>query len=95
MMRKYMLCPILRQPDGQTVGCMNMSELLKNSRKARSIYVLVALGLIAVALVISSEIARNITFPIQKLRDSMKESARREIFLQRKLRCIRTMRSEA
>ena len=51
---------------------MNMSELLKNSRKARSIYVLVALGLIAVALVISSEIARNITFPIQKLRDSMK-----------------------
>ena len=50
------------------VGCMNMSELLKNSRKARSIYVLVALGLIAVALVISSEIARNITFPIQKLR---------------------------
>jgi len=47
------------------VGCMNMSELLKNSRKARSIYVLVA-------LVISSEIARNITFPIQKLRDSMK-----------------------
>ncbi|MGI8257228.1 cache domain-containing sensor histidine kinase [Blautia difficilis] len=54
------------------VGCMNMSELLKNSRKARSIYVLVALGLIAVALVISSEIARNITFPIQKLRDSMK-----------------------
>ena len=54
------------------VGGMNMSELLKNSRKARSIYVLVALGLIAVALVISSEIARNITFPIQKLRDSMK-----------------------
>ena len=54
------------------VGCMNMSEHLKNSRKARSIYVLVALGLIAVALVISSEIARNITFPIQKLRDSMK-----------------------
>ena len=54
------------------VGCMNMSELLKNSRKARSIYVLVALGLIAVALVISSEIAKNITFPIQKLRDSMK-----------------------
>ena len=33
---------------------------------------LVALGLIAIALVISSEIARNITFPIQKLRDSMK-----------------------
>ena len=54
------------------VGCMNMSELLKNSRKARSIYMLVALGLIAIALVISSEIARNITFPIQKLRDSMK-----------------------
>ena len=54
------------------VGCMNMSEHLKNSRKARSIYVLVALGLIAVALVISSEIARNITFPIQNLRDSMK-----------------------
>ena len=54
------------------VGCMNMSELLRNSRQTRSIYVLVALGLIIVALLISSVIARNITMPIQKLRDSMK-----------------------
>ena len=27
------------------VGCMNMSELLRNSRQTRSIYVLVAVGL--------------------------------------------------
>ena len=54
------------------VGCMNMSELLRNSRQTRSIYVLVAVGLIIVALLISSLIARNITLPIQKLRDSMK-----------------------
>lgn len=51
---------------------MNMSELLRNSRQTRSIYVLVAVGLIIVALLISSLIARNITLPIQKLRDSMK-----------------------
>ena len=49
-----------------------MSELLRNSRQTRSIYVLVAVGLIIVALLISSLIARNITLPIQKLRDSMK-----------------------
>lgn len=54
------------------VGCMNMSELLRNSRQTRSIYVLVAIGLIIVALLISSVIARNITYPIQQLRDSMK-----------------------
>ena len=54
------------------VGCMNMSELLRNSRQTRSIYVLVAMGLIIVALLISSIIAKNITLPIQKLRDSMK-----------------------
>ena len=48
------------------VGCMNMSELLRNSRQTRSIYVLVAVGLIIVALLISSLIARNITLPIQK-----------------------------
>ena len=52
------------------VGCMNMSELLRNSRQTRSIYVLVAVGLIIVALLIPSLIARNITLPIQKLRDS-------------------------
>ena len=55
------------------VGCMNMSELLRNSRQTRSIYVLVAMGLIIVALLISSIIAKNITLPIQKLRDSMKK----------------------
>ena len=40
-----------------------MSELLKNSRKARSIYVLVALGLIAVALVISSRDCQKYYLP--------------------------------
>ena len=54
------------------VGCMNMSELLRNSNQTRSIYVIVAMGLVIVALLISSIIARNITLPIQRLRDSMK-----------------------
>lgn len=53
------------------VGCMNIDELLKRSKQAQSIYLLMAIVLVVVALVISSIIARNITLPIQKLRDSM------------------------
>lgn len=53
------------------VGCTNVAELLKDSKKARSIYVLVAAILVAVALVLSNFIARNITRPLQQLRDSM------------------------
>ena len=53
------------------VGCMNTAELLKKSQKAQSIYLVMAIGLVAVALFLSNIIARNITLPIQKLRDSM------------------------
>lgn len=53
------------------VGCMNIDELLKRSKQAQSVYLLMAIVLVVVALVISSVIARNITLPIQKLRDSM------------------------
>lgn len=53
------------------VGCTNVAELLKDSKKARSIYVLVAAILVVVALILSNFIARNITRPLQQLRDSM------------------------
>lgn len=53
------------------VGCMNVDELLKRSKQAQSIYLLMAIVLVVVAMVISSLIARNITLPIQRLRDSM------------------------
>lgn len=53
------------------VGCMNVGELLKNSRQAQNIYILTAAILVVVSLLISSLIARNITLPIQRLRDSM------------------------
>ncbi|MDO4337010.1 MAG: sensor histidine kinase [Eubacteriales bacterium] len=57
---------------GWTVAaCMNVGELLKNTRKAQSIYVLTAVALVVVALWISSIITRMITSPLQKLRDSM------------------------
>lgn len=62
------------QKTGWTVaGCMNVDELLRSSKNAQSIYVLSAVALVAVSLVLSSLIARNITSPIQKLRDSMKK----------------------
>lgn len=53
------------------VGCMNVGELLRSSKEAQSIYLLTAIVLVVVALVLSSMIARNITLPLQRLRDSM------------------------
>ncbi|MDO4306163.1 MAG: sensor histidine kinase [Eubacteriales bacterium] len=53
------------------VGCTNVGELLKRSRQAQSIYLLTAIVLVIGSLLISSAIARNITLPIQRLRDSM------------------------
>ena len=53
------------------VGCMNMAELLKSSKEANNIYVMTAIVLVVIAMLISSFIARSITLPIQKLRDSM------------------------
>lgn len=55
------------------VGCVNMAELLKDSREANNIYVMTAIVLVAIAMILSSFIARSITLPIQKLRDSMKK----------------------
>lgn len=55
------------------VGCMNVGELLKSSKQAQRLYVLSAVGLMICALVLSSFLAKNITYPIQRLRDSMKK----------------------
>lgn len=66
----YVLSPSERT--GWTVvGCMNMAELLKDSRQARMSYVITAVILVIVALFLSILISGNITKPVQKLRDSM------------------------
>lgn len=53
------------------VDCVRVEELLRRSNEAQSIYVLVAMGLMAVALFFSRFVAKSITFPIQRLCDSM------------------------
>ncbi len=53
------------------VGCTNVEELLRTSKQAQSIYVLMAIVLVVISLFISGLIAKNITLPIQRLRDSM------------------------
>ena len=53
------------------VGCVRVEELLRRSNEAQSIYVLVAIGLMAVALFFSRFVAKSITLPIQRLCDSM------------------------
>ena len=55
------------------VDCSNVKELLSKSRQAQSVYVLTAIILVIVALLFSRFMARSITLPIQKLRDSMKK----------------------
>ena len=55
------------------VDCTNVKELLSKSRQAQSVYVLTAIILVIVALLFSRFMARSITLPIQKLRDSMKK----------------------
>ena len=55
------------------VDCTNVRELLSKSRQAQSVYVLTAIVLVIVALLFSRFMARSITLPIQKLRDSMKK----------------------
>ena len=55
------------------VGCMNMAELLKGSKEASNIYMMMAIVLVAVAMLLSSFISKSITLPIQKLRDSMEK----------------------
>ena len=55
------------------VDCTNVKELLSRSRQAQSVYVLTAIILVIVALLFSRFMARSITLPIQKLRDSMKK----------------------
>lgn len=53
------------------VNCVRVEELLRKSNKAQSLYVLVAMGLMIVALFFSRFISRSITQPIQQLCDSM------------------------
>lgn len=53
------------------VNCVRVEELLRRSNEAQSIYVLVAIGLMAVALFFSRFVAKSITLPIQRLCDSM------------------------
>ncbi|MDO5135608.1 MAG: sensor histidine kinase [Eubacteriales bacterium] len=66
----YVLSP--SEKTGWTVvGCMNMAELLKETRQARASYVVTAVVLVIVALLLSIVISGNITKPIQRLRDSM------------------------
>lgn len=55
------------------VDCTNVKELLSKSRQAQSVYVLTAIILVIVALLFSRFMARSITLPIKKLRDSMKK----------------------
>ena len=55
------------------VDCTNVKELLSKSRQAQSVYVLTAIILVIVSLLFSRFMARSITLPIQKLRDSMKK----------------------
>lgn len=55
------------------VGCMNSGELLRRSRQAQVIYILTAIVLVVIALIFSDFIAATITYPIQKLRDSMEK----------------------
>lgn len=72
-MRKSIPFPISETTGWTIVGCVNMAELLKDSREANNIYVMTAIVLVAIAMILSSFIARSITLPIQKLRDSMKK----------------------
>lgn len=55
------------------VDCTSVRELLRKSRQAQSIYILTAIVLVIAALLFSRFMARSITLPIQKLRDSMKQ----------------------
>lgn len=57
----------------RTVGCVNTKELLKRSSEAQSIYGITAALLMIVALLLSMVMAKNITFPIQRLRDTMRK----------------------
>ena len=53
------------------VGCMSVSELLRKSNQAQSIYVLISVLLMIVALLFSRFLAKSLTYPLQRLRDSM------------------------
>ena len=55
------------------VGVVYVSELMKNKRETQIIYVLVAIGLLLAATIISAIISASITHPIKILKDSMKE----------------------
>ena len=50
---------------------MSVSELLRKSNQAQSIYVLISALLMIVALLFSRFLAKSLTYPLQRLRDSM------------------------
>lgn len=54
------------------VDCVRVEELLRKSNRAQSLYVLVAMGLMILALFFSRFISRSITQPIQQLCASMR-----------------------
>ena len=49
------------------VGCMSVSELLRKSNQAQSIYVLISALLMIVALLFSRFLAKSVTYPLQRL----------------------------
>lgn len=53
------------------VDCVRVEELLRKSNEAQSIYIVVAMGLMAAALFFSRFVSKSITLPIQRLCDSM------------------------
>ena len=53
------------------VSCSYIAELLKRSDQAQRLYLMIAVVLIVAALVISNILSREITQPIQRLKDSM------------------------
>lgn len=53
------------------VGCVYVEELLAESSKAQSVYVVMAFALVAVSLILSSVISKKITRPLQRLKNAM------------------------
>lgn len=53
------------------VGCVYVEELLAESNKAQSVYVITAILLVSVSLFLSSVISKKITRPLQRLRSAM------------------------
>lgn len=57
----------------RVVGVADISELTKNKQETESIYVLITVVLLCIAMLLASYFATAITRPIKELKDSMKE----------------------